>query len=171
MRAFVNYALPCVGSCGLVDNLWPVLGQCLVCLMVRLVVTRLFALFGSGFESCVGIWPFGLRRFLGIDCAAGGCPVHGPAHLLVESAAEVGFQWDPDVLGWGRIRFLQLCAQGRVSGEEIFQALCSSLTLAMFGKETRLCSEVYLLGVFGMAFFFFFQQGEGSASALSVLWW
>ena len=28
IRAFVNFALPCVGSCGPVDNLWPVLGQC-----------------------------------------------------------------------------------------------------------------------------------------------
>ena len=37
-----------------------------------------------------------------IDCAAGGCPGHGAAHLLVESAAEVGFQRDPDVLGWER---------------------------------------------------------------------
>ena len=27
---------------------------------------------------------------------------HGPAHLLVESAAEIGFQWDSCVLGWER---------------------------------------------------------------------
>ena len=27
------------------------------------------------------------------DSASNGCPGHGPAHLLVESAAEVGFQW------------------------------------------------------------------------------
>ena len=104
-----------------------------------------------------------------IDCAAGGCPGHGPAFLFVESAAEVGFQWDPglpalvlfsifELRSWrlGGIRFVQLCAQRRVSGRapfKIFQALCSSLTLAMFGKETRLCSEVHLLGVFGRAFF------------------
>ena len=46
---------PCVRLCGLVDNLWPVLGQCPVCLMVGLVVIGLFVLFGSGFVCCVGI--------------------------------------------------------------------------------------------------------------------
>ena len=34
-----------------------------------------------------------------IDSAADGCPGHGPAHLLVESAAKVGFQWDSRQLG------------------------------------------------------------------------
>ena len=29
-----------------------------------------------------------------VDSAAEGCFGHGPAHLLVESAAEIGFQWD-----------------------------------------------------------------------------
>ena len=29
-----------------------------------------------------------------------GCPGHGPAHLLVESAAEIGFLWSPDLVGW-----------------------------------------------------------------------
>ena len=42
----------------------------------------------------------GVYRLL--DSVAEGCPGHGPAHLLVESAAEVGFQWDPEVLGWER---------------------------------------------------------------------
>ena len=63
--------------------------------MVRLVVTLLLALFGSGFVF--------LRRYLAyrpgevprvcrlLDSAAEGCPGHGPAHLLIESAAEVGF--------------------------------------------------------------------------------
>ena len=37
-----------------------------------------------------------------IGGAAEGCRGHGPAHLLVESAAEVGFEWDPCVLGWER---------------------------------------------------------------------
>ena len=31
-----------------------------------------------------------------------GCPGHGPVHLPVESASEVGFGWDLDVLGWAR---------------------------------------------------------------------
>ena len=31
-----------------------------------------------------------------------GCPGHGPVHLLSASAAEIGFQWDPDALAWSR---------------------------------------------------------------------
>ena len=31
-----------------------------------------------------------------------GCPGHGPIHLLSASAAEIGFQWDPDALAWSR---------------------------------------------------------------------
>ena len=31
-----------------------------------------------------------------------GCPGHGPIHLLSASAAEIGFQWDPDALAWTR---------------------------------------------------------------------
>ena len=29
-------------------------------------------------------------------------PGHGPAHLLVESAAEIGFVWSPEMVGWVR---------------------------------------------------------------------
>ena len=35
-----------------------------------------------------------------IEGASGGCPGHGPEHLLVERAAEVGFQWNTCALGW-----------------------------------------------------------------------
>ena len=35
-----------------------------------------------------------------LEHAADGCPGHGPAHLLEESAAEIGFVWSPDVVGW-----------------------------------------------------------------------
>ena len=38
-----------------------------------------------------------------LDSVAEGCPGHGPAHLLVESAAKIGFQWDPRQLGWERL--------------------------------------------------------------------
>ena len=31
-----------------------------------------------------------------------GFPGHGPIHLLSASAAEIGFQWDPDALAWSR---------------------------------------------------------------------
>ena len=41
--------------------------------------------------------------------AAEGCPGHGPAHLLVQSAAEIGFRWDPCELAWDRPGLLLLC--------------------------------------------------------------
>ena len=40
------------------------------------------------------------------DGAAAGCPGHGPAHLLVLSAAEIGFQLDSCQLGWERLGLL-----------------------------------------------------------------
>ena len=43
---------------------------------------------------------------------------------------------------------------------------CSSLTLTMFGREIRLCSEVSLLVVFGIFSPF---EGELSACAVSVV--
>ena len=38
-----------------------------------------------------------------LESVTEGCPGHGPAHLLVESAAEIGFQWDSRQLGWERL--------------------------------------------------------------------
>ena len=35
-------------------------------------------------------------------CVAEGCPGHGPAHLLIQNAAEIGFRWDPEELAWDR---------------------------------------------------------------------
>ena len=37
-----------------------------------------------------------------LELVGEGCPGHGPVHLLVASASEVGFQWDPLALGWSR---------------------------------------------------------------------
>ena len=37
-----------------------------------------------------------------LSSAAEGSPGHGPAHLLIQSAAEVGFRWDPEELAWDR---------------------------------------------------------------------
>ena len=48
----------------------------------------------------------GVYRLL--DSAAVGCPGHGPAHLLIESAAEIGFQWDSRQLCWERLGLLVL---------------------------------------------------------------
>ena len=39
-------------------------------------------------------------RFLGM--VSHGCPGHGPVHLLLASAAETGFWWDPIALAWSR---------------------------------------------------------------------
>ena len=47
----------------------------------------------------------GVYRLL--DCVAEGCPRHGPVHLLVDSAAEIGFQWSSRQLGW-ELRSLRL---------------------------------------------------------------
>ena len=33
---------------------------------------------------------------------------HGPVHLLVESAAEIGFVWSPEMVGWAREEFAVL---------------------------------------------------------------
>ena len=55
-----------------------------------------------------------LRRFLAyrpgevarvyrlLEHVAAGCPGHGIVHLLVESAAEIGFLWSPLLGGLGR---------------------------------------------------------------------
>ena len=37
-----------------------------------------------------------------LELVSEGCPFRGPAHLLVASAAEVGFHWDTLALGWSR---------------------------------------------------------------------
>ena len=36
------------------------------------------------------------------------CLGHGPVHLLVARAAEIGFHWDPLALGWSRPGLLLL---------------------------------------------------------------
>ena len=42
----------------------------------------------------------GVYRLL--EYVAVGCPGHGPVHLLVESAAEIGFVWSLEMVGWAR---------------------------------------------------------------------
>ena len=37
-----------------------------------------------------------------LESAAEGSPGHGPVHLLLQSAAEIGFCWDPEELAWDR---------------------------------------------------------------------
>ena len=37
-----------------------------------------------------------------LEHVAAGCPGHGPVHLLFESAAEIGFLWSLEMVGWAR---------------------------------------------------------------------
>ena len=42
------------------------------------------------------------RIFRFLDYAAAGSPGHGPIHLLIQSADELGFFWDFEQAGWIR---------------------------------------------------------------------
>ena len=49
------------------------------------------------------MWPSQVgRAYRLLDMVREGCPGHGPVHLLVASAAEIGFRWDPLALAWSR---------------------------------------------------------------------
>ena len=43
-----------------------------------------------------------------LDLISRGAPGHGPVHLLLISAAELGFAWDGDEKGWFRPSLLPL---------------------------------------------------------------
>ena len=116
-----------------------------------------------------------------LESAAEGCPCHGPAHLLIQSAAEIGFRWDLEELAWDRPGLpllsnlsgpvqhfraailgawrkkvsANLCARKGFCGVPgwILMAPCSYLTLTMFEREIKRCFEVSLLVVSGMGFF------------------
>ena len=57
----------------------------------------------------MGVWlttPRRSRAFFGkLDLVARGAQEHGPVHLLLASAAELGFAWDGDEKGWVRAAF------------------------------------------------------------------
>ena len=103
----VSCGLLSSGLCGLVVSLLPILVRCLVSLLdgppgcdpafcvvwFRFRMLRRHLAFRPGEV-------FRIKRLL--EHAADGCPGHGPAHLLIESAAEIGFVWSPDVVGWVR---------------------------------------------------------------------
>ena len=69
-------------------------------------MTMLFVLFGFVFDRCVGTWLFRPeeipREYRLLQAAAEGSSGHGPAHLLLVSAAEIGFSWCSHVPGWDR---------------------------------------------------------------------
>ena len=51
----------------------------------------------------LAIWPAEVGRvYRLLEVVRCGCPGHGPIHLLLASAAEIGFEWDPHALAWVR---------------------------------------------------------------------
>ena len=55
------------------------------------------------FRRYLALWPSQVGRVYRLFEVVGeGCPGHGPVHLLVASAAGIGFRWDPLTLAWSR---------------------------------------------------------------------
>ena len=55
------------------------------------------------FRGYLALWPSQVGRACRLlDMVGEGCPAHGPIHLLVAGAAEIGFRWDPFTLAWSR---------------------------------------------------------------------
>ena len=56
------------------------------------------------FRRFLALWPSRVgRAYRLLDMVSEGCRGHGPVHLLVSSAAEIGFSWDPHSLAWHRL--------------------------------------------------------------------
>ena len=55
------------------------------------------------FRRYLALWPCQAgRAYRLLEMVSEGCPGHGPIHLLVSSAAVIGFRWDPLSLAWSR---------------------------------------------------------------------
>ena len=67
---------------------------CLLCCLVPVSYASKVSGLSSwgGFSGFIVCWSVLLRVV----------PGHGPGHLLLQSAAEVGFRWDPEELAWER---------------------------------------------------------------------
>ena len=131
----------------------------------------------------LALWPFEVgRAYRLLDMVSEGCRGHGPVHLLVSSAAEIGFHCH--ALAWVRPVFLYFVIWqvlysifrllflmlGRTRLQLIFVAvrvfvvvpcrifvvLCSFLTLLMSGIVIKVCYVVFWLEVLG---WFFVEQG------------
>ena len=115
------------------------------------------------------------RAYRLLERSAGGCPGHGPVHLLLQSASTIGFHWDSLELAWSRpglpllsnlsgpfrifvlqflvlggMLFLRSFVLGRVFVVVlclILMVLCSSLTLTMFGRDKTLLRSILVGGV------------------------
>ena len=133
------------------------------------------------FRRFLALWPSRVHRaYRLLDLVSEGCRGHGPVHLLVSSAAEIGFRWDPhSLLGVGLdclysaiwlvlciIFVLQFLMLGKTKLQLIFVAvkvfgvapcwmfvvLYSFLPLLMLGIVIRVCYVVFWLEVLGMVF-------------------
>ena len=102
----LSFALLFVGWFGLVVSPLLMSVLCLVFWMGLLVATLCIVLSGFGFVFFAGIWllwPSQVgRAYRLLEMVSEGCPGHGPIHLLVSSAAEIGFQCYPLSLAWSR---------------------------------------------------------------------
>ena len=50
----------------------------------------------------LALWPAEIGRVYHLlEMVGDGCPGHGPIHLLLAIAAEIGFRWNPDALSLG----------------------------------------------------------------------
>ena len=129
----------------------------------------------------LALWPAEVDRvYRLLEMVGSGCPCHGPIHLLLASAAEIGFLWDPHALAWvrpglpllsnlaGPIQHFLLSLMLGVIGLLltfvgvkvfvvapfwIFMVLCSSSFLLMFEKEIGHCFVPLWLVVSGTVFF------------------
>ena len=70
------------------------------------------------------------RIFRMLDLISRGAPGHGPVHLLLISAAEIGFAWDSGEQGWIRV---SLPPQGRIQQQRTWsRSLTFQLALEVF---------------------------------------
>ena len=87
------------------------------------------------------------KIFRMLDLISRGAQGHGPIHLLLTSAAELGFAWDGDEKGWVRVslpplRMMTGPLQHRhfwVVSMPIFKALYNYLPRPTCGNEIKRC--------------------------------
>ena len=94
----------------------------LICLMGLLVLILLSMLSGPGFGYLAYCPEEEPRIFRMLDLISRSAQGHGPAHLLLTSAAELGFAWNGEEKGWVRVSLLPL----RMMSSPV-QHFCSSI--------------------------------------------